>query len=427
MMNRRRFLRSSTIAGAGAVALRALTPRVALAGVTEQRDEPGAVPTHPATNFTIRTSYPAVPPLGTDVFTARLDRARSLMRAAHAEALIATSGTTNFNYLVGRGFGHSERLIALVLPVDGAPVIIAPSFEVERVKRGARIGEVRGWEESEDPFTHVRDALGRTRGTRTILMEPRTEYWVATRLQRAVPDSRLSDGSRVFETLRVVKTPEEIVRIKAAIAITEDAIAATFDQLQVGMHDTDVARLLSAEHAKRGVQGEGLVQFGPQSALPHGGTTSAVLQPETVVLIDAGCELQGYASDITRTRWFGDSVPAKFRAVYDIVHDAQSAAMERVRPGVQCQEIDRAARAVITKAGYGQYFTHRLGHGMGMDEHEPAYMVEGNTQPLEAGFVFSVEPGIYLPNEFGVRIEDDYTCTSSGGELLSRRAPKMSA
>jgi Xaa-Pro dipeptidase len=183
--------------------------------------------------------------------------------------------------------------------------------------------------------------------------------------------------------------------------------------------------VLSQEHAKRGIEGGGLVQFGPQSALPHGGTTSAKLAPNMVVLIDAGGEFQGYASDITRTRWFGDAVPSKFREIYDVVHDAQSAAMARVRPGVECQEIDRAARAVIAKAGYGQYFTHRLGHGMGMDEHEPAYMVEGNTRPLEPGFVFSVEPGIYLPNEFGVRIEDDYTCTPSGGELLSRRAPKL--
>ena len=345
------------------------------------------------------------------------------MRAARADALVATSGGTNFSYLVGSGFGRSERLIAIVLPVDGDPVLVAPSFEAERVRRSARIGAVRGWEENEDPFALVRAALG---STRSILVEPKTEYWVSARIQRAMPDARLIDGTDVFETLRVVKTPEEILRIRHAIAITEDAIAATFDQLRVGMRDSDVARVLAEEHAKRGIEGGGLVQFGAQSALPHGGTTSAILQPDTVVLIDAGGEFQGYASDITRTRWFGDRVPAKVREIYDVVHDAQSAAMARVKPGIACQEIDRAARAVITRAGYGNYFTHRLGHGMGMDEHEPAYMVEGNTRPLEPGFVFSVEPGIYLPNQFGVRIEDDFTCTADGGELLSRRAPKMS-
>jgi Xaa-Pro aminopeptidase len=142
-----------------------------------------------------------------------------------------------------------------------------------------------------------------------------------------------------------------------------------------------------------------------------------------VVLIDAGGEFQGYSSDITRTRWFGDAPPKRFRDVYNLVHAAQDAAMERVRPGVPAQEIDRAARAVITKGGYGQYFTHRLGHGMGMDGHEPTYMVEGNTRLLEPGYVFSVEPGIYTLGLWGVRIEDDFMCTSSGGELLSRRAP----
>ncbi|HEV7992284.1 MAG TPA: Xaa-Pro peptidase family protein [Gemmatimonadaceae bacterium] len=382
-----------------------------------------AEPTHPATNFAVRTSYPSLAPLGKEVFTARIERARAIMRTARADALVATSGSTNFSYLVGSSFGRSERLIALVLPADGAPVLIAPSFETERVRRGARIGEVHGWEEAQDPFTFVRAALG---SARSILVEPRTDYWVSARIQRTVPDARLVDGSDAFETLRVVKSAEEIQRMRHAIAITEDAIAATFDQLRVGMRDTDVARVLAAEHTKRGIEGGGLVQFGPQSALPHGGTTSATLEPNTVVLIDAGGEYQGYASDITRTRWFGERVPAKLREIYDVVHDAQSAAMARVKPGVACQEIDRAARAVITKAGYGNYFTHRLGHGMGMDEHEPAYMVEGNTRPLEPGFVFSVEPGIYLPNEFGVRIEDDFTCTASGGELLSRRAPKMS-
>ena len=164
---------------------------------------------------------------------------------------------------------------------------------------------------------------------------------------------------------------------------------------------------------------------GAQSAMPHGGTTRATLQPGTVVLIDAGCRFQGYTSDITRTRWFGDNVPKKFRQVYDVVYDAQSAAMAKVRPGVPAQEIDRAAREVITKAGYGNFFTHRLGHGMGLDGHEAAYMVEGNTLPLKPGLVFSVEPGIYIPGEFGVRLEDDFTCTATGGTLLSRRAPRL--
>jgi len=256
-----------------------------------------------------------------------------------------------------------------------------------------------------------------------VVVEPKTDYWTATAFGRQLPDARLVDGSSVFEQMRLVKSPEEITRMRRAIEITEDAIAATFDRLETGMRDRDVAKIVADEHAKRGVGGGGLVQFAAQSALPHGGTTGAKLAPQTVVLIDAGCDFQGYASDITRTRWFGDAPPRRFREVYNLVRNAQDAAMARVRPGVPAQEIDRAARAVITKGGYGQYFTHRLGHGMGMDGHEPTYMVEGNTRPLAPGFVFSVEPGIYMPGIWGVRLEDDFMCTESGGELLSRRAP----
>jgi len=386
-----------------------------------------SVPTLPRTNIAIKTRYAPIPPFDPTVFARRLERARQLTHDAGASVLFATSGATNFSYLVGSNFGRSERLIALLLPVDGAPVLIAPSFEVERVRRGSHIdASVRGWEEQENPFALVRDALRQAGSTSpAIVVEPKTDYWAAMSLSQSLPDAKLLDGSSVFEELRLVKSPEEIVRMRRAIEITEDAIASTFDRLVPGMRDSDVAKLVEEEHAKRGIEGGGLVQFAAQSALPHGGTVGTKLAPQMVVLIDAGGEFQGYTSDITRTRWFGDAPPARFREVYNLVHAAQDAAMARVRPGVPAQEIDRAARAVITKGGYGQYFTHRLGHGMGMDGHEPTWMVEGNTKLLEPGYVFSVEPGIYMPGLWGVRIEDDYMCVASGGELLSRRAPTV--
>lgn len=416
-MDRRSFVTSLSLASAGAAA--------GVSRVIPDSSAPQRIPTTPRTNFAVRSSYPPIPPLDSAVFTRRLDRARQLTRDAGGNVLLATSGATNFTYLVGANYGRSERLIALLLPVEGDPVLIAPSFEVERVRRGARIpAPVRGWEEQEDPFALVRDVLRTGRSTEpAIVVEPKTDYWAAMAVSRAAADAKLIDGSGVFEQLRLVKSPEEITRMRRAIEITEDAVASTFDRLQPGMRDVDVAKIVSEEHAKRGIEGGGLVQFGGQSALPHGGTTGATLVPQTLVLIDAGGQFQGYTSDITRTRWFGDAPPPKFREVYNLVHAAQDAAIERVRPGVPAQEIDRAARAVITKGGYGQYFTHRLGHGMGMDGHEPTYMVEGNTRPLEPGYVFSVEPGIYMLGSWGVRIEDDYMCTASGGELLSRRAP----
>ena len=422
-MDRRSFVSSLPVLGAGA----ALTPPAHLVIGKDHTSSP-RVPTLPRTNITVRSHYEPIPPFGADVYARRLERARQLARDADASMLFATSGATNFTYLVGSNYGRSERLIALLLPVDGAPVLIAPSFEAERVRRGSRIDSpVRVWEEQADPFALVRDAIrdAGSSGANAILVEPKTDYWTAMAISRALPDARLVDGSTVFEQLRLVKSPEEILRMRRAIEITEDAIATTFDRLESGMRDKDVARMVAEEHAKRGIEGGGLVQFAAQSALPHGGTIGTKLAPQMVVLIDAGGEFQDYTSDITRTRWFGDAPPARFREVYNLVHAAQDAAMARVRPGVPAQEIDRAARAVITKGGYGQYFTHRLGHGMGMDGHEPTWMVEGNTKPLAPGYVFSVEPGIYMPGVWGVRIEDDFMCTEIGGELLSRRAPMV--
>lgn len=421
-MDRRSFVASlSGVAGA-AVLRPPRMPRFLHA------HEPARTPTVPATNIVTRQQYPPIAPLDTSVFDRRLERARQLTRDAGATVLFATSGATNFDYLVGADFWRSERLIALVLPVDGPASLVAPSFEVERVRRGARVGTVHGWEESADPFALVREVLGSAATGATIVVEPKTDYWTAVALQRAMPDARLVDGSDVFERLRVRKSTEEIARMRRAIEITEDAVATVFDRIEAGMHDTDISRLVVEEHAKRGVgTDDALVQLGPQSALPHGAPYGATLAPEMVVLIDAGCRFQGYTSDITRTRWFGERPPARFREVYDVVHDAQDAAMARVAPGVAAQEIDRAARAVIAKAGYGPYFTHRLGHGLGMDGHEPIYLVEGDTKPIEPGHVFTVEPGIYLPDSFGVRLEDDFMCTESGGELLSRRAPRIAA
>jgi Xaa-Pro dipeptidase len=422
-MERRHFLRS-VAASAGAAAITTSGPEFLHDQASGPTRRPAARTT-PPTNIEIRTSYPDIAPFGPDVFERRIERARALTREAGATVLVATSGATNFEYLAGRGFGRSERLIALFVPVRGDPIIVAPSFEAERVRRGARVGTVIPWEEHENPYDIAKAALGTAASKSVLLVEPKTEYWTAMRIAGALPDAQLLDGSEAFERMRLVKRPEEIERMRRATVISEDAIAATLDQLEVGMRDRDIAAIVSREHETRGVQGGALVQLGPQSALPHGGTIGTALAEGMVVLIDGGCEFQGYASDITRTRWFGDAPPKKFAEMYNLVYDAQTAAMEKVKPGVPCQEIDRAARAVITSGGYGPYFTHRVGHGMGMEGHEPAYMVEGNTRPLEPGFMFSVEPGIYILNEYGVRIEDDYMCTETGGALLSRRPPKI--
>src|SRR5216110_807448 len=370
------------------------------------------------------------PSLSPEVFARRLDRARGELKARGLDLLIATP-STNYEYLTGYNPGRSERLIALLLPVVGAPAIVCPSFEVERIKRHSIVTELHGWEEQEDPHALVRETVRRLRpgsgeGGGTIALESSTAYQTFLRLGRALPGWKFVDAGPVTDRLRVVKSPEEVALLRRAIAITLDAMAATFAQLAVGSTEVQVAQTLSREMERRGAPGGGLVQFGPSSALPHGGPAGPKLERETVVLIDAGCRVAGYDSDITRTTWFGDSPSAEFRKVFNLVHDAQTAAMRLGRPlYTQCQEMDRAARTVIRDGGYGPCFTHRLGHGLGMDGHEPPYLVEGNETRLEPGMVFTIEPGIYQLGKFGVRIEDDCLMTDTGVEVLSHRVAKL--
>jgi Xaa-Pro dipeptidase len=374
------------------------------------------------------TRHTQSPSLGPATFAQRIERAREELKTRKLDLLVIEP-STNFQYFTGYNPGRSERLILLMIPATGDAAIICPSFEVERIKRNSAISDVRGWEEQDDPWGLVKKAGSAFKPPRrngTVAVEPSTSYQSFLKLEDKLSNWRFVNGAPVTERLRIIKSPEEIELIRRAIAATEASMAATFSQLAVGMTERDVAQLLSREMASRGSPGGGLVQFGPSSALPHGGPSAGQLARETVVLIDAGSRVEGYTSDITRTIWFGDAPSEEFRKVYNIVHDAQTAALETAKPlRTQCQELDRAARKVITDAGYGQYFTHRLGHGMGMDGHEPPYMVEGNEIRLEPGMVFTDEPGIYQLNKFGVRIEDDCVMTENGVEVLSHRPSKI--
>lgn len=416
-MQRRAFLVT-----AGAVAAPLATRKAEVGTRNGGPDDLFRVPRSP---FRVGPSQdPSLPP---EVFARRLERARGELKARGLDLLIATP-STNYEYLTGYNPGRSERLIALLLPVAGAPAIVCPSFEVERIKRHSVITDLHGWEEQEDPHALVRETVRRLRpGSRrgAIALESSTAYQTFRRLGAALPGWKFVDAAPVTERLRVIKSPEEVGLLRRAIAITLDAMAATFAQLAVGTSEVEVAQALSREMDQRGAPGGGLVQFGPSSALPHGSPGGPKLEREMVVLIDCGCRVGGYTSDITRTIWFGDSPSDQFRKVFNVVHDAQTAAMDLGRPGTPCEEMDRAARRVITAAGYGPFFTHRLGHGLGMDGHEPEYLVEGNKTRLEPGMVFTIEPGIYQLGKFGVRIEDDCVMTESGVEVLSRRAAKL--
>jgi Xaa-Pro dipeptidase len=389
-MRRRDFL--------GAVGLAALG--CATAGIPVRK----RIATVPPTDIPL-DAPPELPPLERAVFAAR----RAQIWDTLKKPLVVQSGSSNFQWLVGADFFRSERLIALVVAAES--YLVAPTFEVGRIRLRAGELPIRGWEENADPLALL---------PANALVDPRADYALAQAVgcgeSAAVP----------LEALRIAKSDEELARIRRAVAVTEAAIAATFDQLDVGMTDREVSKIVAQEHEKRGARGGGLVQFGPASALPHGSPTGARLADGTVVLIDCGGSVEGYDSDITRTRWFGSAAPpAKFREIYDIVHDAQTAAFGAARVGAPAREVDRAARAVIERAGFGEFFTHRLGHGIGLDGHEAPWLRSGNDAPLLAGAVFTIEPGIYLPGEFGVRIEDDVVLSPSGPAWISRRAARL--
>ncbi len=363
------------------------------------------------------SAMPLPPALAPDVFRERQARLAASAKARGLDALFVTP-SRNLAWAANLSIGRSERLTALILTADGPAVLVTPSFEAENHRRDAVVGEVVTWNEDEDPMVPVVRTLARAKA---VGVEGSTAYHTVTTLSDAASGVQMQDATELFDALRMIKSAEEKALIRDAARRTILAIDASHRKLARGMTESELSAILEQELRKLGVSGGGLVQFGPSAALPHGAPGDRALERGDVVLIDAGCRVRGYTSDVTRTVCFG-SPKDEVRKVYDAVDRAQRAGIDALRSGASGEDVDRAARRVIEDAGYGAFFTHRLGHGLGMDGHEPPYLVRGNTVPLAAGNTVTVEPGIYLPGKFGVRIEDDFAVTESGApESLSTR------
>jgi Xaa-Pro dipeptidase len=341
-----------------------------------------------------------------------LERARRRLQEAGGDCLFATP-SSNLFYLTGIRFDRSERLTALVLPRDADPVIVVPTFEEARVRSMISIRSVVAWNEDEDPFKIAAGMLGGARGK--ILIEPSTAYDDVERLLAKAPGWSAVSAGAIFASLRMVKTRAELDAMRRAVALAVPRFAAAFASLRPGVREDEISTAFP---------GENVVQFGPSAAIPHGAASDRRLSSNEAVLIDAWDNPEGYFYDITRSTFFGTPTD-EYRRVWDVVFEAQGAAIDKAAPGVRCSEVDAAARRVIEKAGFGEFFTHRLGHGLGIDVHEPPYMVSGNDIVLEPGMTFTSEPGIYLPGKFGVRIEDDVVVTDRGAETLSPRPEKL--
>lgn len=373
-------------------------------------------------------------PITTEERRARMEHARRLMREQSLDAIMLTGGTSMVYYANIR-WGLSERLLAVVLPRNGEPFVVCPAFEEERAREQAATGPLGGagtefltWQEDENPYALVASGL-RARGAASgrVGMEETVRFVFADGVAHAAPALQVVSATPVTAGCRGVKDLHELELMRLANHVTLAAYEATWKALHDGMTQQDVARLIAAAHQKLGFSGGASVQTGPYSALPHGSATPQVIHEGTILLLDGGCSVEGYSSDISRTFVLGKATD-KMKRVFEIEHRAQSAALAAARPGVPCEAVDAAARTVITDAGYGpgyKYFTHRVGHGIGMDGHEWPYLVKGNTLPLQAGMTFSDEPGVYIRGEFGVRLEDDMMITENGAELFTPQSPSL--
>ncbi|MFH8984201.1 aminopeptidase P family protein [Streptomyces varsoviensis] len=368
----------------------------------------------------------AASPLTTEDYAARMERASRAAADAGLAGLVVTPGP-DLSWLCGyRPTAETERLTALLLAPGREPRLLAPTLEKPDAEHAAGAGAVRisGWTDGEDPYRAVGDLLGGVEGRYGVSDNAWALHLLG--LQRTFPGSRYAAFTEVLPMLRAVKDAHEVERLAAAGAAAD----ATFEEIAqvrfAGRRESEIAADLAASLLRNGHSQVDftVVGSGPNGANPHHEAGERVIEEGDMVVLDFGGLKDGYGSDTTRTVHVGEPT-AEERKVHDVVREAQQAAFEAVRPGVACQEIDRVARQVIKEAGYGEYFIHRTGHGIGVTTHEPPYMVEGEHLPLVPGMCFSIEPGIYLPGRFGVRVEDIVVCTESGGRRLNNTAREM--
>jgi Xaa-Pro dipeptidase len=371
----------------------------------------------------LRPLTDGVTPITLDEHRARITRAQALMRGENLDAIVLASGS-GLDYFTGAEWGLSERFFGAVITREGDPAWVTPAFEKARALEQIQIGtDVRAWEEHESPSALVAAILRDRKATGLVGIEEAMPFTFANAIGAALPAARVVSAAPVTAGCRVIKDAHELALMRRANEITMAAHRAVFQSLREGMTQSQVSALSAQAHRKLGMSGGALVLFGPDAAFPHGTTRPRPLRRGDVVLIDGGGRLHGYASDNTRTGVFGAPPTDRQRKVWDIVRRAQQAAFDTAKPGVEAQAVDAAARRVVEEAGFGpdyKYFTHRVGHGIGMDGHEWTYFVRGNTTKLRPGMCFSDEPGIYIPGEMGIRHEDCIFITETGAESFTK-------
>lgn len=419
-MRRRDFLIRSTL-GAGAVAA---------LGASRAEAEPGGAALRQLPAPIARLQQREEPaPIAEAERVARRTRAQGLMAERGMVAMFIEPGPT-LDYFGDLSWGRSERLFGLLLPVRGEAVVISPAFEAERAALGVRdrFG-VLTWQEDESPYDLVVRTIREWGGDgRRIALDPTARVFAWTGLAGAAGDRyEVVSAAPIVKLTRGIKTAHEIEIMRFANRITLDAFDAAFATLREGMTQQDLAQNVADAMAQLGYRGGALVLFGESAAYPHGAPNPAPLAPGAIVLVDGGLSVHGYASDNTRTVSFGPAEP-EAREVFDVVREAQQVALRAASPGVPAGAVDAAARAFIGRHGFGpgyRFFTHRLGHGIGLEGHEWPYLVKGSDIELRPGMTFSDEPGIYQYGKFGIRLEDIMAVTPTGAELLTEPATRL--
>ncbi|MDP8914815.1 MAG: Xaa-Pro peptidase family protein [Pseudomonadota bacterium] len=370
-------------------------------------------------------------PIGAAERQARIERAQRMMRERGLSAILVEPGAS-LVYFTGVRWSRSERLTGAVIPASGQIGVFTPFFEEPSVRESLAVpADLRTWNEHEDPLQLVARWLGEKKlASGTIGVEETVRYFAVDGLQRALPGARIRSAAPVVRALRMIKSPAELALMQLAADITVAAYRYTAPRIRRGMTPADIGAIMNGATARLGGRPEfALVLLGEASAYPHGTGKPQAVKDGEVVLMDCGCTVEGYQSDISRTFVFGEPTRRQ-REVWNQMHQGQRIAFEAARLGVPAGSVDDAVRAYYRTLGYGPDYKlpglpHRTGHGIGLEGHEPVNLVRGEKTLLAPGMCFSDEPGIYIPGQFGIRLEDCFYITPSGPRWFSTPPPSL--
>jgi Xaa-Pro dipeptidase len=386
----------------------------------------------PATSFgELHSLTSDAKPISVDERRARIAKLQELMQQGKVAALLIESGST-LEYFTGIRWHRSERTTAAVIPARGELIVVTPAFEEPSVRETLQVGgEVRAWSEHESPFERIVQGL-RSRGVDSgvLAVESTTRFFIVDGIRQVSKSYDIVSGDALVRACRLVKSPTELALMQIANNVTIEALRFVHTRMQSGMSSGEIAALMNGATTALGGSPEfALVLLNEASAYPHGSLQPQAVRQGSIILMDCGCTVQGYQSDISRTWVFGEP-NARQRKLWNTVKQGQEIALETAVIGVPVGKIDDAVRGYYEREGWGPGYrlpglSHRTGHGIGLDGHEPAYLVHGDATPLQAGMCFSDEPGIYIPGEFGVRLEDCWYMMPSGPKTFTPLAKSL--